>query len=150
MVFLVKRLIRVLAMVVVAIDIVEQAPHMLAQGVIEDQRGVGLRAAHRFRLLEQIREPTLIDAGLEPRRFREEAGEGGFVGALQHTAGDVGQTFIVQDDQTCQVILEVVKLAPILKEIAKDVRVGGHDGSRSYNGKLHETFALSPRGWNRA
>ena len=141
---------RLVAMSVMAIDVVDQTAHLLAQGVSEDQRGVGLRAAHRFRLLERIREPTVIDAVLEPRRFSEEAGEGGFVGALQHTAGDVGQTFIVQDDQTCQVILEVVKLAPILKEIAKDVRVGGHDGSRSYNGKLHETFALSPRGWDRA
>jgi hypothetical protein len=147
---IVRERIRIVAMIVMAIDVVEHTAHMLAQGVIEDQRGVGLRAAHRFRLLEQILEPTVIDAVLEPRRFREEAGEVGFVGALQHTAGDVGQTFIVQDDQTCQVILEVVKLAPILKEIAKDVRVGGHDGSRSYNGKLHETFALSPRGWNRA
>src|SRR3989442_4537184 len=44
----------------------------------------------------------------------------------------------------------MVKLAPILKEIAKDVRVGGHDGSRSHDGKLHEPFALSRRGWERA
>jgi len=44
----------------------------------------------------------------------------------------------------------MVKLAPILKEIAKDIRVGGHDGSRSYDGKLHKTFALSRRGWERA
>jgi len=43
-------------------------------------------------------------------------------------------------------MLEMVKLASILKEIAKDVRVGGHDGSRRYDGKLHETFALSRRG----
>jgi hypothetical protein len=39
----------------------------------------------------------------------------------------------------------MVKLAPILKEIAKDVRVGGHDGSRGHDGKLHKTFALSHR-----
>jgi hypothetical protein len=47
-------------------------------------------------------------------------------------------------------MLEMVKLAPILKEIAKNVRVGGHDGSRRYDRKLHETFALSRRGWERA
>jgi len=39
-----------------AIDIVEHtAPHARTS-VIKDQRGVGLRAADRFRLLEQIRE----------------------------------------------------------------------------------------------
>ena len=47
-------------------------------------------------------------------------------------------------------VLEMAKLAPILKEIAKNLRVGGHDGSGRYDGKLHETFALSPRGWIRA
>ena len=43
-------------------------------------------------------------------------------------------------------MLEMLKLAPILKEIPKVVRVGGHDGSRGYKGKLHETCALSRRG----
>ena len=142
---IVRERIRVLAMIVMAIDIVEQTPHMLTQGVIEDQERVSLRTADRLGLLEQIREPTVVDTVLEPRRFREEAGQIGFVRTLQHTAGDIGQAFVVQDDQACQVILEMAKLAPILKEIAKDVRVGGHDGSGSHDGKLHETVALSPR-----
>jgi hypothetical protein len=43
----------------------------------------------------------------------------------------------------------MVKLAPILKEITKDIRVGGHDRSRSYDRKLHETVALSHREWER-
>jgi len=103
-----------------------------------------------LRLLEQIFDATLIDAVLEPRRFGEEAGEIGFISTLQHATGDVGETFVVQDDQTSQVMLEMLKLAPILKEIAKDRRMGGHDGSWGYNGKLHETFALSPKGWDRA
>jgi hypothetical protein len=46
-------------------------------------------------------------------------------------------------------MLEVAKLAPILKEIAKDVRVGGHNGSGSDDGKLHEPVTLSSRGWDR-
>jgi len=137
--------IRLVAMIVMAIDIVEQTAYMLAQGVIEDQRGIGLRATDHFRLLEQILEPTVIDAVLEPRRFREEAGEVGFVGALQHTAGDVGQTFLVQDDQTCQVILEVLKLASILKELPKDVGVGSHDRRGSHDRQLHQTLTLSRR-----
>src|SRR2546430_3614473 len=147
---IVRERIRLLAMIVMAIDIVEQTAHMLAQRIIKNQERVSFRTADRLRLLEQILDATLIDAVLEPRRFREEAGEVGFVRTLQHTAGDVGQTFVVQDDETGQVILEMLKLAPILKEIAKDVRVGGHDGSRSHDGKLHELFALSRRGWERA
>jgi hypothetical protein len=142
--------IRILAMIVMAIDIVEQTAHMLAQRVIKHQERVRFRTADRYRLLEQILDAPIIDAVLEPRRGGEEAGEVGFISTLQHTAGDVGETFVVQDDQTSQVMLEMLKLAPILKEIAKDRRMGGHDGSRGYNGKLHETFALSPKGGERA
>jgi len=42
-------------------------------------------------------------------------------------------------------MLEMATRAPILKELAKDVCVGSHDGSGRYDGKLHETFALSSR-----
>src|SRR5215831_2762425 len=133
------------AMVRMAVHIVEETTDMLAQGVIKNQGSVSLRAASRLRLLEQIGEPTVIDAVLEPRRRREEAREIGFVSAGEHTAGDIGQAFVVQDDQACQVMLEMAKLAPILKEIAKDVRVCGHNGSGSDNGKLHEPVALSSR-----
>jgi hypothetical protein len=147
---IVREGIGVIAMMIMAIDIVEQTAYMLAQRVIQNQERVRFRTADRFRLLEQIRDATVIDTVLEPRRCGEEAGEVGFVRTLQHTAGAIGQTFVVQDDQTCQVMLEMVKLAPIRKEIAKEVRVGGHDGSRSHDGKLHEPFALSRRGWERA
>jgi hypothetical protein len=44
----------------------------------------------------------------------------------------------------------MAKLASILQEIATDVRVGGDDGRGSDDGELHETVALSPRGWDRA
>src|SRR5712691_9898138 len=142
--------IGVVAMVVMAVHIVEETPHMLTQGIIEDQEPVSLRTAYLLGLLEEIDEPTVIDVVLEPRRFREEAGQVGFVSTLEHTASDVRQTFVVQDDQTCQVMLKMAKLAPILKEITKDVRVGSHDGSRSDDGKLHKTFALSPKGEGRA
>jgi hypothetical protein len=134
--------IGVVAMVVMAVHIVEETAHMLAQGVIEYQRGVGLRTADCFGLLKQIFQPTVIDAVVEPWRFGEEAGEIGFVGALEHTAGHVGEAFVVQDDQSRQVVLEMLKLAPILKEIAKDLRMGGHDGSGGHDGKLHQAFTL--------
>jgi hypothetical protein len=138
--------IRAIAMIVMAIHLVEQTPHMLAQGVIEDQDGVALRTTDRLRLLEQRREPTVVDALLEPWRLREEAGQVGFVSTLEHTAGDVRQTCVVQNNQAGQVVLKMAQLAPILKEISKNLRVGGHEGSGRYDGKLHETFALSPRG----
>ena len=142
--------IRVVAMLVMAGHLVEQTAQMLTEGVIEYQHGVGLRIAHPFRLLEQIREPTAVDAILEPRRLREEAGQGGFGSTVESTAGDVGQTCIVKDKQARQVMLEMLKLAPILQEIAQDVCVGGHNGSGSYDRKLHEMCALAPRGGDRA
>jgi hypothetical protein len=103
-----------------------------------------------LRLLEQICDATLMDAVWEPRRCGEEAGEIGFLSTFQHATGDVGETCVVQDAQTSQGMLAMLKLAPMLKELAKDRRMGGHDGSWGYNGKLQETFALSPKGWDRA
>ena len=147
---IVRERIRILTMGVMAIDIVAQTAHMLAQRVIKNQERVSLRTADRFRLLEQILNATVIDAVLEPWGFREEAGEVGFISTVQHTAGDIGQAFVVQNDQAGQVMLEMAKLAPIRKKISKDRRVGGHDGGRGDNGKLHETCALSSKGWDRA
>src|SRR3989454_10044068 len=132
--------IGVVAMVVMAVHIVEETPHMLTQGIIEDQEPVSLRTAYLLGLLEEIDEPTVIDAVLEPRRFREEAGQVGFVSTLEHTAGDVRQAFVVQDDQTCQVILEMLKLAPILEEVPEDICMSGHEGSRGHDRKLHQAF----------
>ena len=142
--------IRGIAMIVMPVDIVEPTPHMLAQGISENQDGVGFRTTDRLRLLEQILDAPVIDAVLEPWRFREEARQVGFVSTLDHTAGDVRQACVIQDAQACSVMLEMLQLAPILKEIAKEVRVGSHDGSRSDDGKLHKTFALSPKGGGRA
>ena len=62
----------VIAMIVMTGDIVKQTPHMLAQGIIENQDGVSFRTTNRFCLLEQILDATVIDVVLEPRRFREE------------------------------------------------------------------------------
>jgi len=131
--------IRVVAMMIMAIHIGEQTAHRLTQGSIEDQHCVGLRSADRLRLLEQIRDPTVIDVGLEPGRFRAEAGEIGFVRTLEYTAGHIGQAVVIQNDQARQIMLEMVKLAPILAEVPKDVRVSDYEGSGSHDGKLHET-----------
>jgi hypothetical protein len=133
-------------MIVMTVHIVEETAHMLAQGVIEDQECVGLRTASRLCLLEQILKATVIHAVLEPGRLGEEAGQDGFVCTLQDTTGHVGEAFVVQDDQSGDVILEMLKLAPILEEIAEDLGVSGHEGSRSYDRKLHQAYTLSPGG----
>src|SRR5215470_9498100 len=98
---IVRERLCVIAMIVMTIDIVEQTVYVLAQGVIKNQERVRLRPAYLLGLLEQIRDTTLIDAVLKPGRFREEAGEVGFVRTLQHTAADGGQNFVVQDDEPC-------------------------------------------------
>ena len=138
--------IGVVAVVVMAVHVVKETAHMLAQGVIEYQGGVGLRTADPFRLLEEIRDSTIVDLLLKPGRFREEAGQVRFVSALQHTAGDVGQAFVVQDDQARQIILEMLKLAPILEEVPEDVRMSSHQGSGSHDWKLHQALPLSREG----
>lgn len=137
---IVREGIRVIAMIVMAINIIEQTAHMLAQRIVKDQERVSFRTADRFRLLEQIRDATVIDAVLEPRRFGEEAGEVGFVRTLQHTAGDVGQAFVIQDDQACQVILKMVKLAPIFEEVSEDIGMSSHEGSGGHDRQLHQAL----------
>src|SRR5712692_7692588 len=137
---IVRERIRVVTMVVMAIHIRKQTTHMLAQGVIEDQGGVGLRAAYPLRLLEEIRDPTVIDTLLEPGRFREKSGQIRFVSTFQYAAGDVRQAFVVQDDQTCQVMLEMLKLTPILEEVPEDICMSGHEGSGGHDRKLHQAL----------
>ena len=100
----------------------------------------------RFRLLEEIRDSTSVDLLLKPGRVREEAGQVRFVSALQHTAGDVSQAFVVQDDQARQIVLEMLKLAPILEEVPEDARMRSHQGSGSHDWKLHQALPLSREG----
>jgi hypothetical protein len=135
---------------VMAVPIVAQTPHMVAYGVIEDQHRVGRGTADRLRLLAQRRESPIVDARLEPGRRGEEPGEVRFVSTLQHTAGAVRAAFVVEDTQPCQVMLEMVKLASMLKKIPTGVRVSAYQGSWSHDWQLHEVLTLAPRGWERA
>jgi hypothetical protein len=141
---------RGLALVVMALARGAQAPPVLAPRGSKAQERVRLRTADGVRLWEQLRDTTGMAAGLEPRRCGEEAGEGGGVRTRQDTAGAGGQTLVVQDDPPCAGVLELVQLAPMRTEIAQDVRVGGHEGSRGHDRQLQETFALSRRRWERA
>src|SRR5438128_1641570 len=132
--------IGVIAVIVMAIDIVEETPHVLTQGIIEDQQRVRLRTAYLLGLLKQILNATVVYTIVKPWRFGEEAGEVSFVSTLEHTAGDVRQAFVVQGNQTCQVILEMLKLAPILKEVPEDIGMRGHEGSGSHDRQLHQAL----------
>ena len=55
-----------------------------------------------------------------------------------------------QDDQACQVMLEMVKLAPMLEEVPEDLCMSGHEGSGGHDRKLHQALPLSCRGRDRA
>ena len=46
----------------------------------------------------------------------------------------------IQDDQACQVMLEMVKLAPIFKEVSEDIGMSGHEGSGGHDRKLHQAL----------
>jgi hypothetical protein len=132
--------IGVIAVIVMAIDIVEETPHVLTQGIIEDQQRVSLRTAYLLGLLKQILNATVVYTIVKPWRFGEEAGEVRFVSTLEHTAGDVRQAFVVKGNQTCQVMLEMLKLAPILKEVPEDISMRGHKGSGSHDRQLHQAL----------
>src|SRR6266576_945321 len=127
------------AMVVVAVDIVEEAAHMFAQGIIDGQERFTAAPAMGLGLLQHEAEATSIDGVLTPRSLGEKAGEVGFVGALQEAAGDIGHALIREDDQAGQIVLEMAKLALVLKQVAEDRRVLGDHRSRLNNGKFHRT-----------
>jgi hypothetical protein len=132
--------IRGIAMMVVTINIVAQTPHMLAQGVIKHQECISFWPAYLLGLLEYILDATVVDAVVKPRRFGEKVGEIGFVRTLQDTAGDVRQAFVVQNDQACQIMLKMMKLAPILEEVSEDIRMSSHEGSGGHDRKLHQAI----------
>jgi hypothetical protein len=60
---------RVFAMILLAVHIVKQTADMFAHGVIEAQCRVSLRHTDLLRLVEEIRDPPVIDLLLEPRRI---------------------------------------------------------------------------------
>ena len=81
-------------MVIVAVDIVKEAPHVFAQCIIDGEERLALPTTMGFRLLQHEADAPTIDFVLPPRSLGEKAGEVGFVGALQETAGEIGHTLI--------------------------------------------------------
>ena len=111
---------------------------MLTQCVIHTQRRVRSRRAVGRGLGEEVGEAPIIDRCILPGGLGEEAGEVGLVGAVEHAAGDIAQAFVGQDDQARKILLEVVKLAPILKQILEGDRVRRYEWRGGNNWQLHQ------------
>ena len=99
------------AVVVVAVHIVKEAPHVFAQGIIDDDERLASATAMGLRLLQHEPDAAAIDLVLPPGSLREKAGEIGFVGAVKDAAGDIGHALVGQDDQPGQIVLNMPKLA---------------------------------------
>jgi hypothetical protein len=127
-----------ITVVVVTIHVREQTAHMLAQGVIHDQRCCRFRAAVGFGLLQEVANAAVVDLGFLPRRFGQEAGEVGFVSAVEDAARNVGETLVGQDHQPGQVMLKMLELAAVLKQIAEGRRMGAHRWGRGDKWQLHQ------------
>jgi hypothetical protein len=82
------------ARVIVAVAIVQEAPHVFAPGLIDGEARLALPTTMGCRLLPPEAEAPTMDFVLPPRSLGETAGEGGFVGALQETAGEIGHTLM--------------------------------------------------------
>jgi hypothetical protein len=86
--------IRAIAVVVMPIHVVEEAPHMFAEGIINDDKRLSALTAMGFGLLEHKPEAAAIDRVLAPGGLREKAGEVGVVGAIHDAAGHIGHAFV--------------------------------------------------------
>jgi hypothetical protein len=80
---------------------------------------------------------------LQPWCFGEKAGEIAFVRMLEGTVGNGRRVFVVQHDQACQVILERLKLAPILEEVLEDMGMSSYERSGSHDRKLHQAIPFA-------
>jgi hypothetical protein len=75
-------------MVVMAVHIVKEASHVLAQGIVQDDER--LAAEMGIGLLQHESDATAIDLAFTPGGLREKAGEVGFVGTVEDAASHIG------------------------------------------------------------
>ena len=85
---------RIVTMIRMAVDVVEEPAHMLAHGVIEEPSEVSLRTPIASAGADSW--PMVV----EVRRFGEEAGEVSYIDAVQDTADDVRKAFVLQNHQS--------------------------------------------------
>ena len=108
------------AVVVVPVHIVKEAPDMVAQSILQDEERLAAAMPMGGRLLEHEPQPAAIDRRLPPRGFCENAGQIGFIRTVQDAAGHMGHALIGQDAQPGQIVLKMSKLALVLKHVAED------------------------------
>ena len=125
------------AVVVVPVHVVKQTPHLFAQGIIHDHKRLAAALAMGFGLVEPEVDAAAIAFILAPGGLREEAREVGLVGALKDAAGDIGHAFVGQDDQPGQIVLEMPKLALVVKQVAEDRRMVGDHRRWCNNRQFH-------------
>jgi hypothetical protein len=117
--------------------LVEARVPLLAQGVIQDNERVASTPAMGFRLLEHEPKAPAIDHVLPPGRLRDEAGKVGFVSTVQDAARHIGEALVRQDDEPGQLMLEMPKLALVLKQVPKGYRLLSNYGSWGNDRHVH-------------
>ena len=78
-----------------------------------------------------------MDRALPPWALRERVGEIGVVGAVKNAASDNGHALDGEDDQPGQIVPEMSKLAPVVKQVEEDPCVVGNHGHRCNNWHFH-------------
>ena len=134
-----RQRIRTITMVIVAVHVVKEVPHVFAQRIIDDDERVVSATAMGLGLLQHELDPAAIDLRLSPGRLGEKAGEIGFVRAVENAARHIGQTLVWQDNQSGQVVLKMPKLALVVEQVAEDSGVLGDHRSRRHKRQFHHT-----------
>jgi hypothetical protein len=128
-----------MAVVIVAIHVVKEAPHVFAPRLIDDAERVASATAMGRGLLPHAPDPATIDRHLSPGRLGENAGASGVVRAVETTTRHMGQTLVGQDNEAGQVVLNLPTLARVVAQVPEDSGVLGDHRSRRHKRQFHHT-----------
>jgi hypothetical protein len=106
---------------------------MLAQGILQNHERLAAATPIGLGLPEHEAVPTAIDRVLPPEGVRKQARDVCLVGTVEDSARDIGHAFVGQGDEAGQIVLEMPKLAPLLKQVAEDPCVIGNHRHRCHN-----------------
>jgi site-specific DNA recombinase len=83
-----------IAMVVVTVHVIKEAPDVFAQGIINDHQRLASSTTMGRGVLEHEADAAAIDRVLPPGSLREKAREVRFVGAVEDAASDIGHALM--------------------------------------------------------